>query len=187
MGALRFSKTEPSETSHLRIVKDSKPDTLTVEELADAAWIFAYSALWNNTVLSDKEVSIAKANIQFLFVSSRNHEKAFLDFAQRVVLARQYVLSANGRYIPLPSVWLNSDNERGFAGTRDWLGEIKNVRLSLPLHKADIYHLAEAVLDYSTDPSLNTYHFWKEFLLRANAPGLFNLFQTFIINLSFGN
>lgn len=187
MGALRLPKTDLSKQGHLRIVKDSQQEAQDVDSLVYAAWSFAYSALWNNTIFSDKEVAAAKTKIQYLFVSSRNTEKAFLDFAQRVILARHYVMATSSRYVPLPSVWLDGDNEQGFAGTKPWLQEIKEIRSSLPRHKASVYNLAEAVLDFSINPTEATYHFWKEFLLRAGAPGLFALFQTYIINLSFGN
>jgi hypothetical protein len=187
MGASRFSKSKTSERSHLRVVKDNELKIFSYEQVIDAAWSFAYTTLWNNSILSDREVVMAKRNIQILFATARDYKKALIDFVQQVVLARQLVQSAHGRYSMLPSVWLDMDNKQGFAVTKDWLKEIESVRASLPLYQVGIYHLAEAVFDYSMNPSLDTYHPWKEFLLRGNIPALYNLFQTFIINLSFGN
>jgi hypothetical protein len=134
-GDTRIFGIEQLRKSHLRIVKSNKRETVDFEQLINAAWGFAYGALWNNCVLSDKEVKVAKANIQLLSVSSRDYEKAFIEFVQRVVLAQEHILSVNDRYIPVPSIWLDANNERGFVVTMNWLREVEDTRFSLPLHK----------------------------------------------------
>jgi hypothetical protein len=187
MGALRELKLENEMYSNLRVVRGTQGYKKSLSFLIDTAWNFAYSALWNTTIFSDKEVKAAKARINDLFTSSKNPDKAFIDFAQRVILARHYISSNKGRYIPLPSVWLDQDNEKGFAGTKQWLAEIKSIRSSMPNYKIVIKELAEAALEYSSEPGILNYNIWRTYLLNANAPGLFNLFQTFIINQQFNN
>ena len=187
MRALRELKLENNMYSNLRVVKGAEGHKRSLSFLIDTAWNFAYSALWNTTIFSDKEVKDAKARIADLFSGSKNADKAFIDFAQRVILARHYITSNKGRYIPLPSVWLDQDNEKGFAGTKQWLSEIKSIRSSMPNYKIVIKELAEAALDYSSEPSNLNYNIWRNYLLSANAPGLFNLFQTFIINQQFNS
>jgi hypothetical protein len=187
MGALRDLKIENGMYGNLKVMRGIESNKRSLSFLVDTAWNFAYSALWNTTLFSDKEVKAAKARITDLFSSSKNSDKAFIDFAQRVILARHYISSNKGRYIPLPSVWLDHDNEKGFAGTKQWLSEIKSIRSSMPNYKIVIKELAEAALDYSSEPSNLNYNIWRNYLLSANAPGLFNLFQTFIINQQFNS
>lgn len=187
MQALRELALENKMYGKMKVVRGTEGYKRSLSFLIDTAWNFAYSALWNTTIFSDKEILAAKVKISDLFTSSKNTDKAFIDFAQRVILARHYITSNKGRYIPLPSVWLDQENERGFAGTKQWLSEIKSIRSSMPNYKIVIKELAQATLEYSSDPSILNYNIWRTYFLNANAPGLFNLFQTFIINHQFNN
>jgi hypothetical protein len=161
----------------LRVVKGYLNANAEVQQLVDSAWNFAYNALWGMTIFSSKEINAAKARIHEYLTLAKNPRKAFLSFCQRVLLARHYITQVKGRYIPLPSVWFDKDNQNGFIGTRSWFQEIKAIRESLPNYKQEIKALAEAVLEFSDEPSVNNYQYWRQYFIDKGTPGLLNLFQ----------
>jgi hypothetical protein len=146
------------------------------ERLVTTAWNFASTALWNNTEFSIQEIQRSKELIA-TWLGEENSEKNFIAFCQRVLLARQYVTSQPGRYIPLPSVWLDTDNKLGFAGTGSWYERINNIREAVPSYKTGIKALAQALLEMSTQPSASHYHYWKSYFIDHHTPGLLSLFQ----------
>ncbi len=171
-----------SNTPELKAIKGYLFETSLVEDLVNAAWNFAYSSLWNSTQFSAREIYNSKEKIEEYFTLAKNPRKAFLSFCQRVLLARQYVNAAKGRYMPLPSVWFDKNNEYGFVGTKQWYTQIKNVRVSLPAYKEEIKALAEAVLEYSEEPTLQNFTYWRSYFIEKGTPGLLNLFQVAAIN-----
>lgn len=144
--------------------------------LVNTAWIFANTALWNDTEFSPQEIQRSKELIA-TWLGQENSETAFIAFCQRVLLARQYVTSQPGRYIPLPSVWLDTDNKLGFAGTGAWYERVNNIRESVPGYKTGIKALAQALLELSSQPSASHYHYWKSYFIDHHTPGLLALFQ----------
>lgn len=163
-------------TLPLRAVKSVSADKNPVR-LVNTAWNFACAALWNTIQFSSKEIENAKQQIAAL-LQSDNAEKAFIAFCERVLLARQYVAKSPGRYIPLPSVWLDSNNKLGFAGTQRWHDNIKAIRESVPGYKTGIKALAEAMLELSKDPSAKNYKYWRSYFIDHNTPGLLQLLQS---------
>lgn len=145
-------------------------------QYVNTAWNFAYSALWSTVKFSVRETELAKQKIA-AHLRSENPDKTLLVFCQRVLLARQYVNKNPGRYIPLPSVWLDDKNKLGFSGTQRWYDQVSVIRQSLPAYKTGIKALAEAVLEVSKDPSRDNYEYWRSYFIERNTPGLLNLFQ----------
>ena len=170
-------KAETISRPSLRVVKGYLNSNAEVQQLVDSAWNFAYNSLWSMTIFSTKEIEAAKARIHEYLTLAKSPRKAFLSFCQRVLLARHYINAVNGRYIPLPSVWFDKDNPNGFVGTRKWLYEIKAIRESLPNYKQEIKALAEAVLEFSDEPSIQNYQYWRQYFIEKGTPGLLNLFQ----------
>lgn len=171
-----------SNIPELTAIKGGLSQTQPIEHLVSTAWNFAYSSLWNSTQFSTKEVRAAKQNIEEYFTLAKNPRNAFLSFCQRVLLARQYLTSNKGRYMPLPSIWFDKNNEYGFAGTKTWYAEIKAVRSSLPAYKEELKALAEAVLEYSEEPTAQNFTYWRNYFIERGTPGLLNLFQVTAIN-----
>ena len=171
-----------SNIPELTAIKGGLLQTQPIEHLVSTAWNFAYSSLWNSTQFSTKEVRAAKQNFEEYFTLAKNPRNAFLSFCQRVLLARQYLTSNKGRYMPLPSIWFDKNNEYGFAGTKTWYAEIKAVRSSLPAYKEELKALAEAVLEYSEEPTVQNFTYWRTYFIERGTPGLLNLFQVTAIN-----
>ena len=170
-------KAETMSAPSLRVVKGYLNTNAEVKQLVDSAWNFAYNSLWSMNIFSGREIEAAKARIDEYLTLAKSPRKAFLSFCQRVLLARHYVNSVKGRYIPLPSIWFDRDNQSGFVGTKKWFQEIKAVRQSLPNYKHEIKALAEAVLEFSDEPSINNYQYWRQYFIDKETPGLLNLFQ----------
>lgn len=171
-----------SNIPELTAIKGGQFQTQPTEHFVHAAWNFAYSSLWNSTQFSAREIRTAKEKIEEYFLLAKNPRNAFLTFCQRVLLARQYVNSNKGRYMPLPSVWFDRVNEFGFVGTKNWYAQIKAVRNSLPAYKEELKALAEAVLEYSDEPTLQNFTYWRTYFIEKGTPGLLNLFQVAAIN-----
>lgn len=163
---------------HLRVIKGGL-QTYSLEQLATAAWNFSYTCLWNGTHLSVKEIQSAKQTITEIFAASPNPLKACVAFCERVLLARYYVTQGNSRYIPLPSIWLDSNNEKGFAGTKKWHDDMKAIRASLPDYRKNVKALAEAVTEFSDEASTKNYQYWTAYFMERNATTFLQLFQTF--------
>ena len=170
-------RSERAARPNLRVVKGLKETQAELAPLVNTAWNFAYSSLWNCTKFSQKEIDAAKEKITEYLRLSRDPQKAFSIFCQRVLLARYYVAKEPGRYIPLPSVWLARSNSTGFAGTKAWYAEIKSIRESLPNYKSELKAMAEAVLEFSQEPTVQNYQYWRNYFIEKNTPGLLTLFQ----------
>jgi hypothetical protein len=149
--------------------------------LVNAAWNFAYSSLWNSSQFSQTEAENAKEKIATFLQLFKDYEKGFSVFCQRVLLARYYVSKNSSRYIPLPSIWLDKENATGFAGTKTWFEDVKKVRTSLPNYKQEIKAMAEAVLEFSQEPTVQNYQYWRTYFMDREATGLLNLFQVVAI------
>lgn len=165
----------------MRVVKGLKETQTELAPLINTAWNFAYSSLWNNVQFSGKEIEAAKEKIAQYFRLAKNPERAFSIFCQRVLLARYYVSKNPSRFIPLPSVWLDRTNSTGFAGTKAWYAEIKTVRESLPNYKKELKAMAEAVLEFSEEPTIQNYQYWRKYFIEKETPGLLTLFQVVAI------
>lgn len=156
-----------------------------LEYFVRIAWNFAHTALWNDFAFSNKEVETAKQQIEILFARCNDLKKAYTIFCQRVLLARHYLCKNANRFVPLPSAWLNPENENGFAGTRQWYQKISDARQSLPNYKIELKALAEAVFEVSIEPTQNNFHYWKNYFIERKTPGLLSLFLNTVANQQF--
>ncbi len=164
------------------IIRGGKDLQTQIDKLVSNAWNFSFTALWNNASFSEKEIAAAQAVIREFISAYKKPEKGYKDFCQRVLLARNYISGHAGRYIPLPSVWLNKENSTGFAGTKKWYKDILAVRSSLPDYKIELKALAEAVLEMQDESTSENYIYWRNYFLDKKAPGLLMLFQAIVAN-----
>jgi hypothetical protein len=169
---MRQASIQQKNYPRLRVANETNSE----QRLINSAWNFVYTALWNDTQFSEKEIARAKELITE-YLKSDNIEKAFSSFCQRVLLARHYVTKSPSRYIPLPSVWLDKDNKLGFSGTESWLERVTEVRDSVPGYKTGIKALADAVLEFSKEPTISKYQQWRNYFIDHQSPGLLTLFQ----------
>ena len=156
-----------------------------LKSLINTAWVFAHTVLWNNQVFSGIEISEAKAYIYDWLNTGKKTSKAFVNFCQRIILARQNVHALNTDFLSLPSLWLDKDNPDGYSVTREWLDEIKLVRHSLPNFQIELKALAEAVLEFSEEPTKENFNYWRNYFIERDQPVLLNLFTVFCANQEF--
>jgi hypothetical protein len=127
----------------------------------------------------------AKEMIKQMLVSSKTPVKTYKAFCQRVLLARQYVNSNPNRYIPLPTIWLDTENPTGYAGTQIWFDNIQDIRASLPNYKTELKAFAEAILEMSEEPTTENFQYWRNYFIDNKATGLLTLFLCTIANEQF--
>jgi hypothetical protein len=156
-----------------------------ISKLVDTAWLFAYSTLWNNHEFSSLEKSEAKYYIKEWITGTKKPLKAFTNFCQRIILARQNIKSLNTDFLTLPSLWLDKENPDGYACTKDLLDEIKVLRHSLPSFQIEIKALAEAVLEFSEDPTKENFVYWRNYFIEKDEPVLLNIYTVFTANKTF--
>jgi hypothetical protein len=174
-----------NEKSFLRVVKGIVEKQSQLNLLTTTAWLFALTALWNNAIFSQTQITEAKEQIADFLNSYKNPVKAYKAFCQRVLLARQYVLTQPNRFIPLPTIWLNKNNATGFVGTREWYKKILDTRAAMPQFKAELKALAEAVLEMQEDPTVENFQYWKNYFIEKRATGLLELFMMTVANQQF--
>lgn len=156
-----------------------------IDCLTNTAWLFAYSTLWNHQIFSVKEQQEAKHFIKELIGAAKNPRKAFVNFCQRVILARQNVQSLNADFLALPSLWLDAENPEGYALTKEWLHAIKVIRYSIPHYRIEIKALGEAVLDFSEEPTSKNFNYWRNYFIENEQPILLHLFGIYCSNQQF--
>jgi hypothetical protein len=172
-----IAQRNTTKQTNLSVIKGGLYPDVTIEKLAKIAWRFAYIALWNGVQFSQRESNTAKQQITTLLQQSKDAKKGFQAFCQRVILARTYVQKHSNRYIPLPTDWLDANNTTGFAGTQQWLADIQAIRNALPNYKIELKALAEAILEFTEEPTTKNYRYWTQYFMDKQAINLLQLFQ----------
>lgn len=162
--------------------KEAFQTTTNIQHLTDTAWQLSSTSLWNHAEFSDTEKEAARKAIRQYIQASEDPYLAYLVYCQRVLLARQYILSNNMRLMVLPSRWLHPDNQQGFAGTLTWYQRLQEIRNALPLHKIELRALAEAVLEMKEEPTKANFRYWRSYFIEKKAPGLLHLFLATLAN-----
>jgi hypothetical protein len=165
----------------LRVVKDNKAYLQQTEQLAALAWQIAYTALWNGTEFSAKEISETKTFI-LQFIRNGSPLKTYSELVQRVLLARQYILTHPGTYAPCPGRWFSPENSRGFAGTQRWYQKLTETRTRMPKHQLHLKAFAEAVLETMQSNKAADFHYWRSWFAERGAQATLNLFLSVLAN-----
>jgi len=174
-------KTSPA-TTPLRVIKTGTAYREQLNELSHTAWLIAYTALWNGETFSAAEKEKATGLLKDFIKQQANPKKAFSELVQRILLARQYILTHPGTYAPIPTEWLNPANTKGFAGTQRWFASLETMRQSLPLYKLPLKAFGEAVLETRQSCAARDFHYWRSYLCEHNCQGLLNLFLSVVAN-----
>jgi hypothetical protein len=155
--------------------KDIYSPELTV--LTNTAWHTAYTSLWNCTQFSTAETDTAKKAIGSFLQLHKTPEKGFIVFCQRIAIAKfenslQFLVNNW-----LPSDWFDWRNDEGFIGTKQRFDSIEKHRASLPMYKQELKAFAEGVLEFSQEPTVRNYKFWRQYFIDREKPQLLELFQ----------
>ena len=172
----------PQQTFSLKIEKGINEYNTEIEQLANTAWYIVYTALWNTEQLSFKEKQIATNAIRGFLQTGKNHRKAFNEFVQRVLMARQYINCHPGTYAPIPSRWFDTSNNKGFAGTAKWFRSLEDMRESILNFKEPLKVFSEAVLQTIHACSAKEFHAWRSYFIARRSQGLLNLHLSILAN-----
>jgi hypothetical protein len=153
-----------------------------IKRLTAISWQIIYTALWNTHNFSQQEIETAKDFITAFLEQGTNHKKNYAEIVQRALLAKQYINSHPGTYIPLPSQWFNMDNKNGFTGTLKWFNALQKTRQSLPVYKQPLKAFPEAILETVQSGTAKDFHYWRSYFAQSNAQNLLNLFLSTIAN-----
>ncbi len=153
-----------------------------VNKLTALAWQITYTALWNTTEFSAKEKEFAVNFIRDFIQKSNSPSKAYSEFVQRVLLARQYLIMHPEAYAPIPSKWFSTINKNGFKGTERWYTSLITVRYSVPEFRIHLKAFAEAIAEVTTTRSASDFHFWRTYFAERNYHSVLSLFLSTIAN-----
>lgn len=148
----------------------------SINKMIDAAWQISYTSFWNTWTLSHFEVEGSKQFIKKFITRSEDRYNNYLEYCQRVLLAREFIIKNPQKYIPLPSKWFNKYNHNGFAGTYKWFMNLIATRRSLPLYRQQFKALPEAILEMHEEPTGKNFHYWRGWFIEREYQATANLF-----------
>ena len=176
----------PLTTYHslLTVVKGRKEYEQQVQNLSALSWQIAYTALWNGEEFDENEKQEAISLIHQFIKDQNNPRNAYAEFVQRVLMARQFIISHPGSYTSMPAEWLGPGNKKGFQRTQRWFASLEATRRSLPLYKIHLRAFSEAILETLRSKDPKDFHFWRTFFVERSQQTL-NLFLATLANRHF--
>lgn len=175
-------KTNTAQPVILVAVKGRKEYEQQVNKLAQLAWQVCYTALWNGTDFSAIEKETAINFIRSFIQQGNSPAKAYSEFTQRVLLARQYIITHPDTYAPVPSKWFTTSNKNGFAGTEKWFDTLQSVRFSIPEFRIYLKAFGEAIAEVTTTKSARDFHYWRTYFAERNCHSVLSLYLSTIAN-----
>ena len=159
----------------------------SIEMMTDAAWNITLTSLWNCAQLSKNEKFGTRRYIKQFLTNSGDPYNVYLEFTQRILLTREYLIKNEDKYVPQPSKWFDIDNVNGFAGTRRWFIRMEDVRKAFPLYRHQFKALPEAVLEMFEQPTASIFHYWRSWFIEREKQAAANLFLSTIANSIFNS
>lgn len=171
----------PYKSNPFTIIKGKEEYELQLRQLTAIAWQIGYTSLWNGQTFTANETAAAQQLIAS-FLRQGSPLKAYSEFVQRVLLARQYILTHPGAYAPHPSRWLSPENANGFAGTSRWFRNLEEARSREPYFKQYLKAFPEAVLETLQSGKAGDFHYWRSWFAERGAQATLNLFLAVLGN-----
>jgi len=158
-----------------------------IDTLTDAAWNIAYTSLWNTEIFSKEEIKFARSWIKNFIMNTPDPYNAYLEFCQRVLMARRVAIDNQYTYIPAPTWYFSTGNAKGFAGTGPWFEKLMYYRKSFPLYRHQWKVLPEAILSMYEDNSASNFHYWRTWFIVRHFQSTVNVFLATLCNMKYGN
>lgn len=177
--------TGKSTTPSFSIIRGLLMGRSPMQELVDAAWLFAYTALWNHCIFSGAEKETVKQLICAELSTMANTSKAFIQFCERIILARNETVLFPENKDVLPSYWFSKYSTNGYVTAARRLESISMIRHAVPGHKIEIKALAEAVLELSQEPTASNFLYWRSYFIERKEIQLLDLLTAFSANRQF--
>ncbi len=136
-----------------------------IEKLINASWQFGCAMLWGGQKFSDAEIKLSKSLIREYYekipadVFAHSAGSLFIQYLERMLLAKEYSSRAKDKTISHPCIWLNKGFEKGFASTKAKYQNTLNRRKIKPDFRSGIRQKAELYAAHILNPSPEV--FWK--------------------------
>lgn len=116
-------------------ISTAKIHPASIDFFVNATWNFAKCVLWNKEYFTEAEVSLSKQYIREFYENipaekfNSSSKRYFIQYCERVLLAKNYIDRFAHRFIPHPCIWLDRNYNKGFAGTKYWYEQIQAGRI----------------------------------------------------------
>jgi len=153
-----------------------------INQYSEQAWQFSKSVLYPDKNFTNEENSLTLRYIREYFSLIRKEsfasqsKKLFLQFCERVLLAKKYIDRNPSRFIPVPWTWFDKHFTKGFRGTLAWLKIVQEKRESLKRKYNNLTELCNHYSIYLTERSVCCYKQIEKKLLEKGDPPLLNLY-----------
>ena len=159
--------------------------TSGISILVNLAWTILYTAFWNGIIFSEEEKRSAMTSIRNILMLKNSPQKGYIEFIQRVLLARYH----NNRYpvlnLPFPTQWLNGEYKLGYSSTKDAFKDLCKTRISDPLYKNEMNSFGTAILEIYKEPTGKNFHSWSSYFIFHRQARLYFLFLSTAANCRF--
>lgn len=110
------------QSGHRNVAPDTARDN-SLTMYVSLFWLMARNLLYTNTDLTERQVMIAKKLIRKLYepASTANLSAVHQQYVQRISLVAKFIQKDPlHRFVPLPYIYFDRYNPKGFVGTKEW-------------------------------------------------------------------
>lgn len=132
------------------------PLTSTPDELSlptQAAWLLAYTILWNHDRLPIQEERYAKERIRRQLARGTLTRKSFINVCERLLLAGKCLSVSPDAWIDQPSIWFHPEFTGGFSDTLLLQQKVTLKRQAITTYQRGIAIFASYYWRYQQSPS----------------------------------
>ncbi len=147
----------------------------TTQQLSIPAWHLAYASLWTEQVFNKDEIDRA-----VVFIRGHLEDTSFVNFCERILIARSQSLIEPSCYLPQPSIWLHPGYAEGYASTQSAHCRMQEKQLQIPGYHQEISAFAKFYYQYQRQPNKACFYSCRKKLLGLKAYGLLQLFYQVI-------
>jgi len=145
------------------------------QHLSISAWHLAYASLWTEQVFNKHEIDRA-----VVFIRGHLDDTSFVNFCERILIARSQSLIEPSSYLPQPSIWLHPGYGEGYVSTRLVHEKMQEKQLHIPGYQQEVRAFAKFYYQYQRQPSKACFYSCRKKLLGLKAYGLLQLFYQVI-------
>ena len=98
----------------------------------------------DNSEFTPNETKSFKSLLEVYFKDKGFFFYFFVEFCERILLAKRYVARRSGRYVAKPIDYLNIHFKFGIAGTEDWYKQLEQQRKLVPQYTKALRGLPKA-------------------------------------------
>jgi hypothetical protein len=157
-------------------------DRTEAERLADAAWDFAYAALWPQEKFRESETKAIKNIVAYYLQDDSFLRLSFKIFIEAIVLYKKHL---DEETILHPLVWLNQGYGGGFTKALQCYQEVQELRKTVPLYEHPANVLATLIFKYTNKPTPAMIRLCRSTLLLQRDETLLNLFYCHLIHANY--